>query len=152
MNRGENSDSIPIDLILEILSRLPSKSIARFRCLSKLWGSMLRQPYFTELFLTRSSARPRLLIGIRSQNGEFSFFSTPHPQNPYGKSSLVVTADFHMKFSEDMRPVFCCVTSGLIYFSSMRISKDENEDEVPVLCNPITGQSLGAYFHSISYF
>ncbi|XP_020866668.1 F-box protein At1g31080-like isoform X2 [Arabidopsis lyrata subsp. lyrata] len=68
MNRGENSDSIPIDLILEILSRLPSKSIARFRCLSKLWGSMLRQPYFTELFLTRSSARPRLLIGIRSQN------------------------------------------------------------------------------------
>ncbi|KAG7598838.1 F-box associated domain type 3 [Arabidopsis suecica] len=140
MNRGGNSDSIPIDLILDILSRLPSKSIARFRCVSKLWGSMLRQPYFTELFLTRSSARPRLLIGIRSPNGEFSFFSTPHPQNPYGKSSLVVTADFHMKFSKDMGPVFSCVTSGLIYFSSMRISKDEDEDKGPVLCNPITGQ------------
>ncbi|XP_019085401.1 PREDICTED: F-box protein At2g15640-like [Camelina sativa] len=43
--------SINDDLILEILSRLPSKSIARFRCLSKQWASMLsRKRYASGLF------------------------------------------------------------------------------------------------------
>ncbi|ESQ33743.1 hypothetical protein EUTSA_v10009341mg, partial [Eutrema salsugineum] len=88
-------DSIPIDLSLEIFSRLPSKSIARFRCLSKLWGSMLHRQHFTELFLTRSWALPRLLI-ILEGNRECSVFSSPQLQDPYGKSSfVVVSADFH---------------------------------------------------------
>ncbi|XP_023632644.1 F-box protein At1g31080-like [Capsella rubella] len=93
MNKGENSDSIPIDLILEILSRLPAKSIKKFQCVSKLWRSLLCKPYFTELFLTRSSSRPRLLIGVK-QDSEWFLFSSPQPQNP---SSPVVSADSHMK-------------------------------------------------------
>ncbi|EOA32561.1 hypothetical protein CARUB_v10015851mg [Capsella rubella] len=52
------------DLILEILSRLPSKSVARFRCMSKLWTSMLSSQYLKELFLTSSSAKPRILFAI----------------------------------------------------------------------------------------
>ncbi|KAG7598812.1 F-box-like domain superfamily [Arabidopsis suecica] len=138
MNSGENTDSIPIDLILDILSRLPSKSIARFRCVSKLWGSMLRQPYFTKLFLTRSSARPHLLIAVE-QEGEWSFFSLTQPQNYHGKSSLVVAADFHMNFFEDTRPCRCSYASGLIYFPNMLIPK-KGGDEVRVICNPSTGQ------------
>ncbi|CAL9216874.1 unnamed protein product, partial [Arabidopsis halleri] len=138
MKSGENTDSIPIDLILDILSRLPSKSIARFRCVSKLWGSMLRQPYFTKLFLTRSSARPHLLIAVE-QEGEWSFFSLPHPQNYHGKSSLVVAADFHMNFYEDTRPCHCSYASGLIYFPNMLIPK-KGDNEVRAICNPSTGQ------------
>ncbi|KAF8087016.1 hypothetical protein N665_0603s0018 [Sinapis alba] len=46
MSRGENSVSITIDLINEIFSRLPAKSV------------MLARSYFKELFFTRSSARP----------------------------------------------------------------------------------------------
>ncbi|CDY19139.1 BnaA04g18790D [Brassica napus] len=38
----QNSLLLPDDLILEIFSRLPSKFIARCRCLSKLWASTLR--------------------------------------------------------------------------------------------------------------
>ncbi|XP_020883506.1 putative F-box protein At5g42430 [Arabidopsis lyrata subsp. lyrata] len=131
--------SIPMDLILDILSRLPEKSIARFLCVSKLWGSMLRGPYFTELFLTRSLARPRLLFAV-VEYGEWSFFSSPQPQNPYGKSSLVVAADFHMKFSKGRNPYTSSYANGLIYFSSMRISKEEKYDDVHMICNPSTGQ------------
>ncbi|XP_002890930.2 F-box protein At1g31080 isoform X1 [Arabidopsis lyrata subsp. lyrata] len=98
MNRLANSDSIPTDLIYEILSRLHAKSIARFRCVSKLWKYMLCQPYFTKLFHTNSSSNPRLLIGV-VQGGEWSFFSSPQPKNHYENSSCVVAADFHMKFS-----------------------------------------------------
>ncbi|XP_010480482.1 PREDICTED: putative F-box protein At5g42430 [Camelina sativa] len=139
MNREENSDSIPNDVILEILSKLPIKSIGRFHCVSKLWGSMLHKPYFTKLFLTRSSGRPRLLIGIR-QHREWSFFSAPQPQDHYGKTlSLVVAADSHIKCSLDNSLAMCRYASGLLYFPCLQLSC-KDEDGAGVICNPITGQ------------
>ncbi|XP_020866613.1 LOW QUALITY PROTEIN: putative F-box protein At1g33020 [Arabidopsis lyrata subsp. lyrata] len=133
MSRGENLDSIPTDLILEIFSRLSAKSIGRCRCVSKLWKSMLGRPNFTELFLTRSSDHPRLLFGVKRE-GEWLFFSSPQCQNIFGKSSLLVTADFHMKFSQDLGRTNCSYVSGLIYFPSMQMC------EFRVICNPITGK------------
>ncbi|XP_010480604.1 PREDICTED: putative F-box protein At1g31090 [Camelina sativa] len=134
-----NREEIPNDLILEILSRLPSKSIGRFRCVSKLWRSMLHKPYFIKLFLTRSSTRPRLLIGVRQRLG-CSFFSAPQPQNHYGKSSsLVVAADFHMKCSKDVSLVMCRYASGLLYFPTMPISYMD-KDGAGIICNPTTRQ------------
>ncbi|KAG7593500.1 F-box-like domain superfamily, partial [Arabidopsis thaliana x Arabidopsis arenosa] len=131
---------IPIDLIIEILSRLPEKSIARCRCVSKEWSSILDREDFTELFLTRSKDRPRLLIGVRQQDGEWSFHSTPQPQNHYENSSLVVAdADFHTKFSSGISEYNCSYASGLIYFYKMRIPK-EDEDAKRVLCDPLTGK------------
>ncbi|ESQ33747.1 hypothetical protein EUTSA_v10009451mg [Eutrema salsugineum] len=136
MKRREDIlDSIPLDLSLEIFSRLPSKSIARFRSVSKQWGSMLHRQYFTELFLTRSWARQRLLITLEG-NGEFRVFSSPQLQHPYGKSSfVVVSADFHVKFSLPAKT--CGLTSGLICFSYNSINKVENA-LVPVIFNPTT--------------
>ncbi|KAL9307847.1 putative F-box domain-containing protein [Arabidopsis thaliana] len=138
MNREKNSASIPNDLIPEIPSRLPAKSTGRFRCVSKLWGSMLCRSYFTELFLARSSARPRLLIGIL-QDGDWFFFSCPQPQSPYDNSSIVLAADFHMKFgrapSYDYKR--CRYASGLLYFMRMHFSS-EDKDGKRVICNPIT--------------
>ncbi|KAL1194157.1 F-box protein [Cardamine amara subsp. amara] len=93
MNREENSDSIPFptDLFFEIFSRLPAKSIGKFCCVSKQWRSMLHSPDFTDLFFTKSSARPRLLFGLEQDAyGERFFFSSPQPNS----SSL----DFHTKF------------------------------------------------------
>nr|P0C2C9.1 RecName: Full=F-box only protein 12 [Arabidopsis thaliana] len=108
-------NSIPIDLIYEILSRLPAKSVARCRCVSKRWRSILRHQVFTELFLTRSNARPRLLIGVQ-QDGEWSFLSTPQPQNRHESSSLVVAAaDFHTKFSSGKSRHQCTYASGGSY-------------------------------------
>ncbi|XP_024006299.1 F-box protein At1g47340 [Eutrema salsugineum] len=145
-----NSLSIPFDLIKEILLRLPAKSLARFRCLSKLWGSMLLRPDFTKLFLTRSSAQPRILFAIE-QKGLWSFFSLPQRQIPYESSSssslVVAAAEFHMKFPPDNMRIYsqsdrrfaCGYASGLIYFYGMYL-KEEDYYGVPVICNPITGQ------------
>ncbi|KAF2613468.1 hypothetical protein F2Q70_00007679 [Brassica cretica] len=82
---------IPVDLLIDIFSRLPLKHVARFRCLSKSWASILGSPYFTELFLTKSSNRPRLLFTVNSY-GKLFFFSTPQiTQNPHANSSVVAT-------------------------------------------------------------
>ncbi|XP_013632478.1 PREDICTED: F-box protein At3g57590-like [Brassica oleracea var. oleracea] len=137
MNRADNSASIPIDLILEILSRLPSKSVGRFHCVSKLWQSMLSCPYFKELYLTRSSARPRLLFVVHSvgeeKEEELHFYSSSQPRIPYDKSSLVVAADYHTTFPSER----CNYASGLICF---RVKGCSGEEAMTLICNPITGQ------------
>ncbi|CAF1860643.1 unnamed protein product [Brassica oleracea var. botrytis] len=110
MNGKETSHSIPTDLKLEILSRLPIKSIARFRCVSKLWGSMFCSPYFTGLFQIRSSARPHLLFAVELNNG-FILFSSSSDQrkNSYDKSSVVVAT---MSLTDRKQLVFCGYASG----------------------------------------
>ncbi|XP_019082533.1 PREDICTED: putative F-box protein At3g23960 [Camelina sativa] len=101
VNGRGNSLPIPIDLVMEIYSWLPAKSIARCRCVSKLWNAVLRRPDFTELYLTRSSARPQLLFTLENED-EFVFFSSPHPQNPVeGNSSLFAVAA--NRFTDSLR-------------------------------------------------
>uniref|UniRef100_A0A1J3K7Q2 Putative F-box protein n=1 Tax=Noccaea caerulescens TaxID=107243 RepID=A0A1J3K7Q2_NOCCA len=86
----EYSDPIPVDILIDIFSRLPGKTTIRFRCVSKFWGYILRRPDFTELFLTKSSTRPRILFTVVA-DGKLFFYSSPQPQNPDDNSTLVAT-------------------------------------------------------------
>ncbi|ESQ33709.1 hypothetical protein EUTSA_v10009603mg, partial [Eutrema salsugineum] len=148
MKRGESLEPIPTDLIIEIFSRSPTKSVARFRSLSKQWSSILSRSHFTELFLTRSWTRPRLLFAVQRSN-VWLFYLSPQPQNPYDhkSSSLILAADFHIKFhrynmwmdTSSISRSSCSYASGLVCFSGMWISL-EDDCPVPVICNPNTGQ------------
>ncbi|KAG2238217.1 hypothetical protein Bca4012_023454 [Brassica carinata] len=143
MSTGEeNFIPIPNDLIVDILSRLPAESVARCRCLSKLWESILHRPYFTELFLTRSRARPRILFALKRE-GASSFYSLPQRRHDlhHDKASLPLVAypDFHIKFPKDIYPEYNGFTSGLIYFSSTPRISLESQDGT-VICEPRTGQ------------
>lgn len=50
--------SLPSDIIIDILSRLPIKSLARFRCISKLWCEHIDDPYFDIIHSKRVAAEP----------------------------------------------------------------------------------------------
>ncbi|CAL9218866.1 unnamed protein product [Arabidopsis halleri] len=56
------SDPLPVDLVLNILSRLSLKAIARCRCVSKLWSSIIRRPNSNLLFPIKSFTPPKLLF------------------------------------------------------------------------------------------
>ncbi|VYS51872.1 unnamed protein product [Arabidopsis thaliana] len=148
--RIRHSSSLTNDLIEEILSRLPSKSVARFRCVSKQCASMFASPYFKKLFQTSSSAKPSLLFAMADYGIEedysMKFFSSPQLENPYEKPSLtlVAAAEFHLKFSpdksipiylsEDPRYVSIGYASGLIYnYCGRYVGR-------PLICNPNTGR------------
>ncbi|KAM5556884.1 putative F-box protein [Rosa sericea] len=45
---------IPEDIITDILKRLPAKSLVRFRCVCKPWGSLLTDPTFIKSHLERN--------------------------------------------------------------------------------------------------
>lgn len=76
--RESSSLPIPIYLISDIFLRLPLKSMAICHCVSKLCASILRRPDFTELYLTKSSARPQFFLA-RVINRELFFFCLPQP-------------------------------------------------------------------------
>ncbi|CAA7036098.1 unnamed protein product [Microthlaspi erraticum] len=171
-----NSHSIPYDLMIEIFSRLPKKSIARFYCLSKLWCSTFNRPDFAELFLTRSSARSRLLFAVQVQqqgnvqhDDKWSFLlvascsiSNKAPSNKAplsSSSSLVAVADFHREFPPTIyrtsrRSYSCGYASGLVYFHGMHVP---GKGLSPVICNPKTGHYatlpyLPRYIKADSFF
>ncbi|KAF3648337.1 putative protein S-acyltransferase 7-like, partial [Capsicum annuum] len=53
-----SSPSIPEDIIFELFSWLPVKSLMRFRCVSKYCNSLVVQPDFVNIHQCRSMTRP----------------------------------------------------------------------------------------------
>ncbi|GLT64265.1 hypothetical protein SLA2020_367690 [Shorea laevis] len=75
------SDSLPSELITEILSRLSVKSLIRFRCVSKTWYSLISSPDFIATHLSRALSNPQ-----------------------YPSSNLVVFHHFNYRLKKDRSP------------------------------------------------
>ncbi|XP_074304293.1 F-box protein CPR1-like [Silene latifolia] len=56
--------TLPTDIITDILSRLPSKSLCRFICVGKSWNSLINDPSFITLHhnFSLNSKNPNLII------------------------------------------------------------------------------------------
>ncbi|KAF3611492.1 hypothetical protein DY000_02044497, partial [Brassica cretica] len=122
---------LPIDLVIEIFSRLPLKSIARCGCVSKQWASVLHGPDFTNLDEDSSP------IAAVDQHMSFPF------RRVYAISSSVNG--------------FVCITSGrarqccplppslpppLCITDDRRIKGRKTRELVWVICNLSTRQSF----------
>ncbi|KAJ0230384.1 F-box/associated interaction domain protein [Hirschfeldia incana] len=68
--RTQQEMEIPNDVVIEeILARLPAKSLMRFKCVSKLWSSLIRSRYFSNRFLTvPTRPRPRIYMCLQDNN------------------------------------------------------------------------------------
>ncbi|KAG2310146.1 hypothetical protein Bca52824_021703 [Brassica carinata] len=138
---GKNSLPIPTDFIYDILLRLSPKYIARCRCVSKLWASILDREVFTDQFLKQSSTRPQLLFAC-TKDGKVSFFSSAQPQNP-DENSSPLTANYHMSLPFDHAFKISSSVSGLVCMGDVRrLNGMKTKVMVSVICNPSTGQSF----------
>lgn len=80
-----SSLSFPQDALTDILSRLPVKSLTRFRSVSKNWAHLTSTPAFVAAHLRRSSRNPSLLIRrYNNQTGwEFGIWLITNPTRNY---------------------------------------------------------------------
>ncbi|CAN0922544.1 F-box/kelch-repeat protein At3g06240, partial [Linum grandiflorum] len=70
-----NSKSLPEEIVLDILTRLPVKSILRFKSVSKNWYTLLTDPHFTAAHLRRHSSpstNSLLIVRHGSAHGELA--------------------------------------------------------------------------------
>ncbi|KAL7196673.1 hypothetical protein ACSBR1_036648 [Camellia fascicularis] len=73
----ETKNSIPEDIIFQVLKELPAKSLLRFRCVSKLWCSIIDSPLFINSHRGRSHTR---------QGGiTILMLAQPYPYGPDGE-------------------------------------------------------------------
>ncbi|CAA7018439.1 unnamed protein product [Microthlaspi erraticum] len=126
----EYFDPILVDVIINIFSKSPTKSMAKFRCVSKLWSSIVRPPYYKELFPIRSP--PKFLFTFVG-GGKVFYYTSPQPQDPVEDSSLVATRH-HTHPVTNLSLVFGPV-HGLVCHQCV----GENYIVV-VVSNPVTGQ------------
>ncbi|CAA7013821.1 unnamed protein product [Microthlaspi erraticum] len=103
---------IPIDLVMDILFRVPARTIASCRSVSKQWRSIIGRRDFKELFLTI-------------------------PQNTARKSTLVLTRYHANHYSlREFSASFGSPLGGFI------CRQDTGRHVGIVICNPATGESL----------
>ncbi|XP_071726079.1 F-box protein At2g23160-like [Rutidosis leptorrhynchoides] len=50
------SDELPVDIVYNILSRMPIKSLARFQCVSKVWCKYINDTYFETMHNAKRGA------------------------------------------------------------------------------------------------
>nr|XP_043626009.1 F-box/kelch-repeat protein At3g06240-like [Erigeron canadensis] len=63
------------DMITEILSRLPSKSVGRFRCVSKGWLSLLTQPEFIKTHHRKNRTNHHMFIEADKSTHRYVLYS-----------------------------------------------------------------------------
>ncbi|XP_010463253.1 PREDICTED: putative F-box protein At1g47790 [Camelina sativa] len=127
----------PADLNLEILLRLPARSVLRFRCVSKLWSSITTDSYFINSYETRfSTLRPSLLVCFIA-NGKLFVSSIPQDNQNSKESSYSCSQPiyrYNMKFPQG--PCYFPPTESVHGLICFQVSAS------PVIWNPSKRQLL----------
>ncbi|KAG7598793.1 F-box associated interaction domain [Arabidopsis suecica] len=101
-NGPSHIDSIPFDVMMDILTRLPVKSLLELQYVSKTWRSIIRSNDFINLLVSMSSTQSsRFLIYFKNgrltdKNAENRMFFFTSSQEEDEFSSLVTNLDMTM--------------------------------------------------------
>ncbi|KAK8977691.1 hypothetical protein V6N11_013473 [Hibiscus sabdariffa] len=125
---------VPGDLIPEILSRLGVKGLLRFRCVSKPWCSLIDDPDFIKLHLSRS----------RKTNTHFSLVFQVCHLIPVDFNSFFIPPTLNHPFSDE---AFCSEVLG----SCNGLLALHNGEQDIALCNPLKRKSHMLPFNEIKF-
>ncbi|XP_020885974.1 putative F-box protein At3g10790 [Arabidopsis lyrata subsp. lyrata] len=105
---------MPLNLKEEILMKLKAKTISKLILLSKSWSSIVLNKDFTNMYLTQSLARPRLLFSIYNLDIDVHFFHSCSQEDPSSDHQRVRcypdsnSASWY-DYSPPVRGLICCL-------------------------------------------
>ncbi|XP_040994363.1 putative F-box protein At4g38870 [Juglans microcarpa x Juglans regia] len=120
---------IPSDLLYEIFSRLPIKSLFRFRCVSSLWRSIIDDPCLAYMQQTRCAEEPNVLVFHHPGKTTDVIFS---PEGRLSEASLRSFSKFVTLKGYNLQ----CICNGLSCFTK----SSHGNESIVVLFNPIRKQ------------
>lgn len=113
--QGWVGPEIPLDLLIEILARLPAKSVMRFKCISKFWSSLLCSSFFCNRFIMMLPSSPRLYMSLLDQaNYSKSVLLSSAPNPAASHSSIVFDQDLTIR---EMGGYYLRAVRGFIGFT-----------------------------------
>ncbi|MED6186497.1 hypothetical protein PIB30_067269 [Stylosanthes scabra] len=80
------NEILPLELIQRILLRVPVKQLARLRCVSKLWHSLISDPEFAESHLHHSAAPTHAFLLVRHSIGAHLI----HPEQVFDDNNYAI--------------------------------------------------------------
>ncbi|CAL4941619.1 unnamed protein product [Urochloa decumbens] len=135
MERPQEAESrgreIPIEILQDILVRLPAKDVLRSSCVSKLWRCIVGDPSFRKLHGARHVAAPSesesLLVSVNREPGMRDEVSVFNLSADKAMCNVAIPSGYSLT---NICNGFLCLTF-------------HNHDQAPaVVCNPLTGETL----------
>lgn len=126
--------SLPADILVDILSRLPAKDLCRYKCVKKSWLGLISHPRFAKLHLSRNNKKTTLIasaagakhlhhLDVETISPEDDFITVSPINFPWSK----LDPDRHI---ESIHCIGCC--NGLLCVVTQPYGV--------VLFNPVTGE------------
>ncbi|CAH8304586.1 unnamed protein product [Eruca vesicaria subsp. sativa] len=130
LSNKRRSIVVPLDLQIEILSRLPSKSVVRFMLVSKSWREIILSKSFVRL---QSLKQPlRFLLCFREKDDQTGRLSCSlFSSSSLSSSSTSISTTFLSKITFPLRRA-----SNPSYYVNGLINMGE------IICNPCTGKTI----------
>ncbi|CAA7018999.1 unnamed protein product [Microthlaspi erraticum] len=122
---------IPLDLVEEILSRVPATSLKRFRTTCKLWNALIKEERFTEKHFRKAPKQSRLLMMKDNKICSMSVNLNVAPPTIELKGALDLKDSHSNSKQVDIAKVFHC--DGLLLCTT--------KDSKLVVYNPCSGET-----------
>lgn len=146
VSTAELAPNIPQELIIDILLRLPAKSVGKFRCVSKPWRTLLSDPVFIKAHLTLHLHHPQKFILVSSSPGTQKSTLSTVSFNPAGSADHDGVSKKLTLLENQLTGAYTLGScNGLVLISEMRrpYRQISSLDTMYYLTNPTTMELVG---------
>ncbi|XP_016473768.1 F-box/kelch-repeat protein At3g06240 [Nicotiana tabacum] len=131
------------EILMDILSRLPVKSLVRFKCVSESWNTLISEPYFKKKHLNHAKNQPTfqkmLFLKWSNKDDTFHFYCSSLSLVQLVKDIPRFDCPSNFDLANGVKLYSSCDGLSLIGIWS---KPDREQPSILLIWNPSTGESI----------